>query len=351
MLRVEMLPAREGDCLLVTYGRAAPFHHVLVDGGRAATYAAVRKRLSQLSPAERTFELLVVTHVDRDHIEGAVKIMEDDAFPVTFRDVWFNGFEHLQDPQLEPFGAVQGERLSDALMRRGHWNEARQRRSIEIGRLRKVTIPGGLSLKLVSPDRPKLEALIPRWKDECQKAGLVLGVKPSAPPREPGIEAFGALDIEELAATPFEPDASEPNGTSIAVLAEFDGKRVMLAADGHADRLAASLRPLAKADGGRLRLDAFKLPHHGSRYNVSRDLIGLVDCPRYLFSTNGSQFHHPHAEAVARVLKFGRANPDLVFNYRSDESLIWDDPVLKRKHRYTASYPSESDNGTIAVDL
>lgn len=351
MFRLEMLPAREGDCLLVTYGTAAPFRHILVDGGRAATYTALKARLAQLPADERAFELLIVTHVDRDHIEGALKVVEDKAFPVTFRDVWFNGFNHLQDPDLEPFGAKQGERLTDALVAGGRWNQAMQRRSIEIGSMRQRTLAGGLRLKLLSPDRAKLELLIPVWKDEAKKAGLIPGVDPKPEPREPGVEAFGRLDVDELAAEPFTPDPSEANGTSIVVLAEFDGRRALLAADGHADRLEASIRQLARREGGRLRLDAFKLPHHGSRKNVSRQLIELVDCGRYLFSTNGSQFHHPHPEAVARVIKFGGPNPELVFNYRSDETLAWDDRSLKRRHPYTTTYPTRAENGTISIDV
>ena len=346
-----MLPGREGDCLLITYGTAAPFRHILIDGGRAATYKALKTRLDELPANERQFELLIVTHVDRDHIEGALKVMEDDAFPVTFRDVWFNGFNHLQDPDIEPFGPAQGERLTDALVRRGRWNQTRQRRSIETRRMRTRTLAGGLVLRLLSPNRAKLELLIPEWEKEVRKAGLIPGVDPSPEPREPGLDAFGTVNIDDLAATPFTGDPSEANGASIVVLAEFDGRRAILAADGHSDLLVKSIGPLARREGGRLRIDAFKLPHHGSRNNVSRELIELVDCPRYLFSTNGSQFNHPHAEAVARVLKFGSANPELVFNYRSDESLVWDDPALRRRHRYTTTYPTPSTNGTVAIDI
>jgi hypothetical protein len=348
-----MLPGREGDCLLLSYGARRPFRHVLVDGGRTATYRALKARLGQLPADEREFELLIVTHVDRDHIEGVLGVVEDPAFPVTFRDVWFNGFDHLGDPDVEPFGAVQGERLTDALVRIGRWNRTRQGRSIEIGRMRQRTLPGGLRLRLLSPDRAKLEELIDRWTTEVRKAGLIPGVDPQPEPREDGLEAFGALDVDLLAAEPFTPDPSEPNGTSIVVLAEFDRRRALLAGDAHADRLVASLAPLARREGGRVRIDAFKLPHHGSRHNVSRELLELVECGRYLFSTNGTQFHHPHPEAVARVLRFGRgaSDPELVFNYRSDETLAWDDPALKRRHRYTTTLPVASENGTIAIDV
>src|SRR5947209_5710227 len=100
----------------------------------------------------------------------------------------------------------------------------------------------------------------------------------------------------------------------------YQGRRVVLAADAHPDRLVASLRPLAIAEGGRFRIDALKVPHHGSSHNVSQDLLEVLSCPRYLFLTNGVHFSHPDPIAVARVIKFGGDEPELVFNYRSTES-------------------------------
>jgi beta-lactamase superfamily II metal-dependent hydrolase len=77
VFHVEMLPARKGDCVVLAYGDSEHPRRILIDGGRAATYRTVRDRFSQLSEVERTFELLIVSHIDRDHIEGAVAMLED----------------------------------------------------------------------------------------------------------------------------------------------------------------------------------------------------------------------------------------------------------------------------------
>jgi hypothetical protein len=211
-------------------------------------------------------------------------------------------------------------------------------------------MPGGLTLRLLSPDRAALEALIPDWDKECRAAGLVKGVGGWRKKPPPGIENFGPIDVEVLAATPFTPDTSKPNITSIAVVAEFNGRRVLLGADGDANRLARSLRPLADAEGGRYALTALKLPHHGSMYNLSPELLDLVDCRRFLVSTNGSYFDHPQPETIARILKTG-PGAELVFNYRSPESLVWDDAALKATWGHSARYPDQAANGTISVDL
>jgi uncharacterized protein (DUF486 family) len=46
----------------------------------------------------------------------------------------------------------------------------------------------------------------------------------------------------------------------------------------------------------------FKVPHHGSKGNVTADLLNHFDCRHFLFSSNGERFGHPDRAAVARVI-------------------------------------------------
>ena len=140
-------------------------------------------------------------------------------------------------------------------------------------------------------------------------------------PAPEGFEEFGPVDVDALAATPFRPDTSKTNASSIAFLFEFDGRRILFTGDGDDPRIVESLRPIARAEGGRLRLDALKVPHHGSAANISRELLELIDCPRYLISTNGERHGHPDPVAMARILVHGGESKELVFNYRRAAAL------------------------------
>ena len=191
-----------------------------------------------------------------------------------------------------------------------------------------------------------------------RKAGLGPGV-PSAEElneraRRKGIEiprALAAETVEDLASVQFVSDRSRANGSTIAVLAEYDGSSCVLAGDAFAPILARSLNRLAAERGEpRLAVSAFKLPHHGSRRNVSVDLLGAVACPLYLFSTDGSVFGHPDPEAVARVIRHGGPQPTLCFNYRSEFNQRWDDPALQERYGYRVRYPAAGDTGLV-VDL
>lgn len=352
MFHIEMLPAREGDALWVRYGNEDAPHQILIDAGRAATYAEIKSRLADLPPGQREFELFVVTHIDRDHIEGALKLLEDQELDLSFKEVWFNGYDHLLDEKLETFGAQQGERLSTALLKRKEqWNTTFDGGAIKVnddGSLPVVTLAGGMTLTVLSPDTDKLRKLEPKWVAECEAAGIQPGIEARMTEIE-GLEILGGVDVESLVEHALKPDNTLPNGSSIALLAEYDGVRVLLGADAHLDRLTESLQVLAP-DGERLQLDAFKLPHHGSSGNVSEALLELIDCPRYLISTNGSYFKHPTREAIARLLKFGGANKTLYFNYDNGFTDIWKDTDLQQDYGYVAEYPPGSD-GTLLVKL
>jgi beta-lactamase superfamily II metal-dependent hydrolase len=349
MFEIEMLPAREGDCLWIRYGDSKKPKQILIDAGRKATGKELRERFSQLPASQRTFELLIVSHIDRDHIEGVLELLKDDL--LKFKDVWFNAYFHLT--KVESFGAVQGELLSKTIgARKLPWNAKFKGKAVCLPSrgLKKITLDGGIKLTLLSPDRDKLVKLIPVWQKECEEAGLIPGKRPPARKRIPGVESFGTINIEGLSLGPFKSDGAEPNGSSIAVLLEFQKKRVLLAADAHPDRIITSIKALKKTQK-RLKLDAFKVSHHGSEGNVSKELLELVDCRRYLISTNGSYFKHPKAAAMARIIKFGGKNSTLYFNYRNDLTKIWNSKTFKDKYKYEVVFPKTGKNGSLLVSL
>jgi hypothetical protein len=209
-------------------------------------------------------------------------------------------------------------------------------------------LPGGMTLTLLSPTPAQLRKLAPVWTRELKRHGLEPGARVDYRKFLRGTPPSTSTDVDELAVTPFSGDPGAPNGSSIALLAEFGGAAALLAADAHAPVLVASIRTLLRhRQLDRLRLDAFKLAHHASQNNVSKDLLELLDCPRYLVSTNGDHFYHPDRQAIARVIKYGQSGggrPGLYFNYRSPYNDVWERPDLQEKYQYSAYYP----NGTPA---
>lgn len=343
MFNINFLPAKYGDCIWVEYGDAPHTKKILIDGGTAGTKKYIRELLGEI-PGDKHFELLVVTHIDRDHIEGILSLLEEDQLGFSVGSVWFNGWNHLPgNEHLEPFGAVQGERLTAAILKHHlPWNEAFGKKAVVIkddGALPEIDLEGGLKIILLSPTKENLAVLRDKWEQEILDANLNPGFG-LAMPEDDGIEPFGVDEpaVDALSQEVFHEDEAAANGSSIAFLATFGGKSVLFAGDSFP---AVVLHSLDKIFADDAPVDLVKLSHHASAHNTSPDLIKKLDCKRFAISTNGSIFKHPAQVTVSRIIKLKGEGTELIFNYRSVYNRCWDITSLKDKYKYTAIYPAD----------
>jgi beta-lactamase superfamily II metal-dependent hydrolase len=349
VFRLTMLPASEGDSLILSYGpdeTEGSLRHVVIDGGRKKTWPHLQAELTRIAARGEEVELLLLSHIDADHIDGLLELAQTEDLPLTPKAVWYNSYDQLKALMTSGGLAPKGVRVADeytkALKAKG-WklNTEFGGKAIHVEARPAPFDFAGLRLTLISPTQPKLGRMWKEWEEwRVEHPGLA--------PK--GKRAFPAtLDVEALSA-PSGNDGTAPNGSSIALIAEFDGRRVLLGADAHPDVLLATLAPLVGADG-KLALDLVKLPHHASRANVTRAVLELLDCHRFAISTSGAVFGHPDPEAIARVLKFGQSGEKtLIFNYASERTKPWDDIALKAKWDFACVFPTAPDT-PIAIDI
>lgn len=355
VFEIGMAPAGHGDCLLLRYGAPQNPFVVLIDGGPYHCYPGLRRRIEELSDG---LQLLVVTHVDADHVEGIVKLLQDSLLNIPIHDVWYNGWRHLQ-PDSTTLGPVAGEYLSALLTDRVlSWNRAFQGQAVSAGPVTYpvVKIAGGLTLTVLSPTPVALQRLRRVWVRAVLEAGLIPGSAREAAGHMARSRRFGrhevlsSLNLDSLSREAESSDDSPVNGSSIALLAEFGDRRILLAGDAHPDVLEQAVRGwLTLNHQARLQLDAFKLAHHGSERNITCSLLNLLECDNYLISTNGDYFGHPDDEAIARVIRHGGPRVRLHFNYPQPRSRFWDDPEIREREKFQVVYPD--DGNGLKVDL
>lgn len=357
-----MLPALHGDALLLSWHDGHLQRQLLVDGGPIGAYEALRACIDALPGPERRLELVVLSHVDTDHIDGLVRLFaEPTPWPFTVADVWFNGWSHLIEAGAqERLGGKQGEYFGALIQQRlppETWNRAFEGGAVRVpatGPLPEVDLPGGLRLTLLSPTNERLVALHKAWRTDL-KGAIVPGDFDSAwaalatqARYLPDGGLLGAAPSGAGAgARPDRLDAAPANGSSIAFLAECGTRSALLLADAHAPVVCQSIRRLLDSRGqSRLRVDAMKVSHHGSRGNTTDELMSLVECPRYLVSTNGDQFGHPDDQALERIVASAQPQrPQLCFNYLSEANQAWADPDRQARLGYDAVFPAVGREG------
>jgi len=73
-VKLKVFFATDGDCLLLTSGDG---HHALIDGGRTTSFREQTwGTLQQLQQAGEALDLVVVSHIDNDHVSGILWLLE-----------------------------------------------------------------------------------------------------------------------------------------------------------------------------------------------------------------------------------------------------------------------------------
>src|SRR5262249_11221907 len=93
-------------------------------------------------------------------------------------------------------------------------------------------------------------------------------------------------------------DRSVYNLSSIVVLAEHGGKRMLLTGDARGDKIIEGLKAKDLMDNGRFHVDLLKLPHHGSQNNVTKGFFEAVTADVYVVSGDHIKFPNPHENAM-----------------------------------------------------
>ena len=321
--------ARKGDCLILHYGSPDDPGLALIDGGPANVYqphlkprlAEIRK-MRGLDPDEALpVDMLMVSHIDDDHICGVLELTKElveaktarQPLPLKIKGVWHNTFDdiignnakELLASVTSQFGAAsvsgevdteglnpdaakvlasvdQGFRLRDdsnALKLRIN-PQLKGQLVLAKAKAKKVDMGKGMSFTIVGPMNDEVVAL--------QKAHDEFLKKKKAKKGEASLAAFT--------------DTSVPNLSSLVVLAEVGKKRILLTGDARGDKVLEGLELVgALKKDGKIHVDIFKCPHHGSRRNNDRVSFRRITADHYVFSGNG-EHGNPHRETLEMLL-------------------------------------------------
>lgn len=319
-IRVRILQAKQGDCILVAHEGTDGVFNILIDGGTGTTFkygprgryrGALRIALDELKAKNQHIDLAILTHIDNDHIGGLIKAFEEPGYLRDMvKSIWFNSSRlitsYFEAPEIPANNIYLGSDSPETTVQQGKDLEALL---TEIGCERapvimagQTHIKGPFKFTILSPDKDKLQKLLHKWPEEVESG-------------ETSAHATDyALSLDEIWADDvFESDDSDYNGSSIAFILEAGGKAMLFLGDSHDEIVVRNLRALKYSEQNKLEVELVKISHHGSKYNTSPEFLSLVKSRRYIVSTSGTMHGHPNKRTVARILagKEGR----ICFNY------------------------------------
>lgn len=98
MVKIFALPANEGDFIWVAYGENEVYSHILIDGGTDECGEEFASIISIIDERKEKIEALVLTHVDYDHIQGALEgicRISNDILDRTVKRIYFNTYQGI----------------------------------------------------------------------------------------------------------------------------------------------------------------------------------------------------------------------------------------------------------------
>jgi hypothetical protein len=341
MMIFEAIDAAHGDAVLVRYQGNGGFERIiLVDGGpksakngAGAAYVPYQTRIVprlmeikkerdakkkaediHAGQPELALDLVVCTHIDDDHIAGIERLYGclsgDGACPadgkkIEAKRLWFNSFSTLLGDAVNIGAAVlaesqaavtqsvdQGENTTNFAQKCGATiNADAPGLLLAAGQTPKGFLPAKVTI--LNPNTKALEKLRKDWLDAVKKKK-----------KKAGEPAAAGLDTAW-----FKADAAVANLSSIVMLVEGFGRRVLLTGDQRGDHVLEGLINTGHTKkGDTFHVDIMKVPHHGSTANVQPEFIHAVTADTYVFSANGKDQNPdpPVLELVAKEAKKGR---------------------------------------------
>jgi hypothetical protein len=350
---LEVRRARKGDCLLLHFGSSRDPGLIIIDGGPKNVYKPhLKPRLEQIRtirglPNQDSLpvDLLMISHVDDDHIQGVLDLTREmieaheEQKPQLLRvlSFWHNSFDDIIGNKPEELTAAFRSQFGEAAISGGLPADTTIDLDDEAGELTEEIVVDNLKVlasieqgyrlridaeKLDFPRNPEFDGKLIIAAKDAESIDMGRGLKFTvAGPIKREVEALRKKhdqwlrDLKDKGKSPPAAlaayvDKSVPNLSSLVLLAESGGKRILLTGDARGDKIIEGLQLvglLREGDDSTMHVDLLKVPHHGSSNNLERAFFKRITADHYVFSGNGE---HGNPERKALEMLFdarGRA--------------------------------------------
>jgi len=284
---MQVLQALSGDSIYISYhGYNGKNHSILIDGGMPNTF---QKSIKNILSTIDSLEYIFLTHIDRDHIGGILKLL-DSQYIDKIQNIYFNSGNIIGIKDSKLVSESAGISLIEHINKSSKIKTNKKEITIDT-----VFDLGGLRISFFSPT---YDAII-----NFNKSFNLGKIK-----EEALISDSKTIDTKEticnLANIEFKEKKlihDPANGVSLAMFLEYKSKRILLLGDAKDSIVINTLKEKKYSISNKLKVDYIKLSHHGSKYHTSKEFLDLIDCKHFIISANGTN-KHPNIETLARIL-------------------------------------------------
>lgn len=357
---IKSYQVKGGDCFLIKFMGT----NILVDTGYKTTSSMLITDLKEMKRKNEPIDLLIITHIDNDHIGGALSILTSKEI-TEIKDVWYNGYLQVFEieDELVKLGTRDDVRLKSIIASNTPIDEENSSGEIgyseaesfeELLYSNKILInqafqgkviksgmsysmeKGDIDFRFLTPSEDSLEGLKSDWTDVLISNGLYnserniakmskafefyyLNTEDESEFNYEMASQMCSKDLEDIALNEYRSDDSVINKSSISFIMRIKNKNLMFLGDSNPECVLKELKRLLMEDEKYKEIEVLKVSHHGSKYNTNNELLSHLDVNTFLISTNGSPKKNeipskPHIETIAKLI-FHQPDSKLIMNH------------------------------------
>ncbi|UAL59906.1 MBL fold metallo-hydrolase [Clostridium sporogenes] len=339
---LKIFQVKAGDCISLRYkGFDEKYHNIFIDCGYSGTFdKTLDKEIIGLKSRKERIDLFVLTHTHQDHIGGISKFIKKYGEDDIVDQFWFNGGRLLINFNISSKISVnQGFELEKYLIKTKKCNTEKI-----VYKIKEHEIYGA-EIKVIGPTIETLDKFLNTWNKDYSIFSEKITTQ----------MCDWNIDIADFDLDKFEEDSDEDNKSSIAFIVyinntyDKNSKKILFLGDAFPNQIAQNLSDMGYSEENRLNLDYVKISHHGSKGNTSDNLLDIIDCSKFIISTNGTnRDKFPHKETFARILRHPLRDKNkkikFIFNYDTVELRSIFKEYEYGDFNFECSYPEKGDN-------
>ncbi|GKZ02646.1 MBL fold hydrolase [Paraclostridium bifermentans] len=370
-VKVKVFPAGAGESILISFS-GVKRTNILIDCGYVSTYKTIKKELIKLKSKGECIDLLVLTHIDNDHINGARGLLNDyiNGVICDISEIWINDYfrifgvdklDHVEisKNELNLISELNGKNYPIDNMNYGEKNVGYKDSHLLVnllsnkklqGKVNKtfnggcvkvsegIVINDEINISVISPTEDILVNLLEEWRLYLKSKGF--GELSKYEEIAKSFELFYINNLEGKVSMVSDKNCSSNystlndlisfdqkdktliNRSSIAFIVEFENQKFLFLGDSSPKDYDEMLKGLYHDNNeDKIDFELVKISHHGSKFNTSSTMFDYIKSRRYLISTNGNLHRHPDLETIYKIIFKQNNHKDIYFNYKSNKVL------------------------------
>jgi len=193
-LCLHVVQADYGDCLVLQFDAEGVAKYILVDGGPDGVYASHLKiKLEEIAAQKGRLDLVVLTHVDEDHVVGLVDMLSAIAQArnrgetplIEVGALWYNTFRPIESGAfgttglVETFGAYLSSAFAGGAMQRAAYSITQGEDLWKAAHILNIPLNSNFTGRVVAPEnapqRPQTPPAFPAVHDRPpQRSSTIL---------------------------------------------------------------------------------------------------------------------------------------------------------------------------------